>query len=45
MGAMPGVQNAAGFTRVIESEIKRWALKPAAAAPGSATGATTARRP
>ena len=34
MGAIPGVQNAAGFTRVIESEIKRWALKPAAAAPG-----------
>lgn len=28
MGAMPGVQNAAGFTRVIEAETKRWAPKP-----------------
>jgi len=32
MGAMPGVQNAAGFTQVIQNEIKRWAVKPGAAA-------------
>jgi tripartite-type tricarboxylate transporter receptor subunit TctC len=28
MGAMPGVQNAAGFTQVIQNEIRRWAPKP-----------------
>ena len=38
MGAMPGVQNAAGFARVIENETKRWASKP-----GAAT--TTAQKP
>lgn len=32
MGAMPGVQNAAGFTQVIAAEIKRWAPQPGAAA-------------
>jgi tripartite-type tricarboxylate transporter receptor subunit TctC len=32
MGAMPGVQNAAGFTQLIKNEIKRWAPKPGAAA-------------
>ncbi len=32
MGAMPGVPNAAGFTQVIQNEIKRWAPKPGAAA-------------
>jgi tripartite-type tricarboxylate transporter receptor subunit TctC len=31
MGAMPGVHNSEGFTRVIQNEIKRWAPKPAAA--------------
>lgn len=31
MGAMPGVQNAAGFTRVIQDEIRRWAPKAGAA--------------
>jgi hypothetical protein len=31
MGAMPGVQNANGFTQVIRNEIKRWAPKPGAA--------------
>ena len=50
LGAMPGVQNAAGFTQVIQNEIKRWAPKPgAAAAAGAAPPApstmTTARKP
>ena len=36
MGAMPGVQNAAGFTQVIQNEIKRWA--PKAGAAGAAGG-------
>ena len=40
MGAMPGVQNAAGFTQVIKNEIKRWAPKPGAA--GAAVAATMA---
>ena len=31
MGAMPGVQNAAGFTQVIQNEIRRWAPKAGAA--------------
>lgn len=42
MGAMPGVQNAAGFTRVIEAETRRWAPKAGAAATAAATTATTA---
>lgn len=42
LGAMPGVQTAAGFTRVIEAESRRWAPKPgAAAASTAATLATT----
>jgi tripartite-type tricarboxylate transporter receptor subunit TctC len=45
MGATPGVHHAAGFTRVIESETKRWALSPGAVAAGAATPATTAQRP
>lgn len=51
MGAMPGVQNAAGFTQVIRDEIQRWAPRPGAAAtsgPASAAGAvasTTGARP
>jgi tripartite-type tricarboxylate transporter receptor subunit TctC len=40
MGAMPGVPNAAGFTRVIQDEIKRWAPKP-----GPATTDASAQRP
>lgn len=32
MGAMPGVQNAAGFAQLIGNEIKRWAPKPGVAA-------------
>lgn len=46
MGAMPGVQDAAGFARVIEAETRRWAPKPGAAgvAPAAAA-ATTARQP
>jgi tripartite-type tricarboxylate transporter receptor subunit TctC len=40
IGAMPGVQNAAGFGRVIESETKRWAPKPGTA--GAATAAPSA---
>jgi len=43
MGAMPGVQNAAGFTQVIKNEIKRWAPKPGAA--GAAVAATTSAAP
>ena len=31
MGAMPGVQNAAGFTQVIQNEIRRWAPRAGAA--------------
>jgi tripartite-type tricarboxylate transporter receptor subunit TctC len=51
MGAMPGVQNAAGFTQVIQNEIKRWAPRPgaagaaAAAAPGMAAATITAQKP
>ena len=48
LGAMPGVQNAAGFTQVIQNEIKRWAPKPGAAAAGMAnpvTVAATAQKP
>lgn len=40
MGATPGVQDAAGFTQVIRTEIKRWAPKPGVN--GTATGTTTA---
>ncbi|MDE2367928.1 MAG: hypothetical protein KGN16_03070 [Burkholderiales bacterium] len=40
MGAMPGVQDAAGFTQVIRNEIQRWAPKAQAAA--AAVVATTA---
>jgi len=40
MGAMPGVQNAAGFTQVIKNEVLRWAPKPGVA--GAAAAATTA---
>ena len=36
MGAMPGVQNAAGFAQVIQNEIRRWA--PTAGAAGAAGG-------
>lgn len=36
MGAMPGVQNAAGFTQVIQAEMKRWAPKPGATAAAAA---------
>jgi tripartite-type tricarboxylate transporter receptor subunit TctC len=43
MGAMPGVMNPAGFTRVIEAETRRWAPKPVAAAAVPAT--TTAQKP
>ncbi len=48
MGAMPGVQNAAGFTQVIQNEIKRWAPKPGsavAAAPSPAAVTTTVQKP
>ena len=41
MGAMPGVQNAAGFARVIESETRRWSARPAAAAAAATPAATT----
>ncbi|MBL8346155.1 MAG: tripartite tricarboxylate transporter substrate binding protein [Rubrivivax sp.] len=44
MGAMPGVQNAAGFVRVIDTETKRWAPKPGAAA-AAAAATTTAQKP
>ncbi len=40
MGAMPGAQNAAGFTRVIQEEIKRWAPKTGATADTASTTAT-----
>ncbi len=42
MGAMPGVQNAAGFARVIENETKRWAPKPGTASAAAAAAAPTA---
>jgi tripartite-type tricarboxylate transporter receptor subunit TctC len=49
MGAMPGVQDAAGFTQLIKNEIKRWAPKPgaagAAAATTSAVPVTMAQKP
>jgi tripartite-type tricarboxylate transporter receptor subunit TctC len=37
LGAMPGVPNAAGFTQVIQNEIKRWAPKAGASAAALAT--------
>lgn len=48
MGAMPGVQNAAGFAQVIQNEIRRWAPKAGAAAAAAATPAApalTAQKP
>jgi len=39
MGAMPGVQNAAGFARVIENETRRWTPKAGAAGAMTATAA------
>lgn len=39
MGAMPGVMNPTGLTRVIEAETRRWAPKSGVA--GTAVGATT----
>jgi tripartite-type tricarboxylate transporter receptor subunit TctC len=45
MGAMPGVQNAAGFARVIENETQRWAPKPGAAGAVAATAAPVAAPP
>lgn len=45
MGAMPGVQNAAGFTQVIKNEIKRWAPKPGAVATAAAPSTSTAQKP
>jgi tripartite-type tricarboxylate transporter receptor subunit TctC len=52
LGAMPRVQHAAGFAQVIQSETRRWALKPgsagaAAAAAGLAPSGsiTTAQKP
>jgi len=44
MGAMPGVQTAAGFVRVIETETKRWAPKLGAAV-AAAAATTTAQKP
>ncbi|OYV02086.1 MAG: hypothetical protein CFE45_01955 [Burkholderiales bacterium PBB5] len=43
MGAIPGVQDAAGFTQVIKNEIKRWA--PRAGATGAAATATSSPAP
>jgi tripartite-type tricarboxylate transporter receptor subunit TctC len=45
MGATPGVQNAAGFTQVIQNEIRRWAPRPGAAGVAAAAAAgTTAQK-
>lgn len=44
MGAMPGAQNAAGFTRVIQDEIKRWAPQTGATV-GTATASATPSAP
>lgn len=43
MGAMPGVQSAAGFTKVIQDEIRRWAPKPGAAVAAPSISAVAAR--
>ncbi len=51
LGAMPGVQTAAGLRQVIEIETRRWAPKPGAAgagavaAPSPAPATTTAQKP
>ncbi len=45
MGAMPGVQNAAGFTQVIKNEISRWAPKAVAVGPSAAATAVVAQKP
>ena len=45
MGAMPGTQNAAGFTRIIQDEIKRWAPKPGAAGAATTQPALAATAP
>jgi tripartite-type tricarboxylate transporter receptor subunit TctC len=45
MGAMPGVQTAAGFARVIDNETKRWAPKAGAAAGAAVPSTTTAQKP
>jgi tripartite-type tricarboxylate transporter receptor subunit TctC len=42
MGAVPGAQNSAGFTRVIQDETRRWAPKPGATV---AATTTTAQKP
>lgn len=42
MGATPGAQNAADFTRVIREEIRRWAPAPGASAAAPAAGAASA---
>jgi hypothetical protein len=42
MGAVPGVQDSAGFTRVIQDETRRWAPKPGATV---AATTTTAQKP
>jgi tripartite-type tricarboxylate transporter receptor subunit TctC len=44
MGAMPGAQNSAGFTRVIQDEARRWAPRPGATAAAMAVP-TTAQKP
>jgi len=44
MGAMPGAQNAAGFTRVIQDEIKRWAPQTGATV-GTASATPSAPKP
>lgn len=41
MGAMPGVQNAAGFAQVIKDEIRRWAPTAGAAAAPALTAAAS----
>jgi tripartite-type tricarboxylate transporter receptor subunit TctC len=45
MGAMPGVQNAAGFAQLIKNEIKRWAPKPGAAGAAATAATTMAQKP
>jgi tripartite-type tricarboxylate transporter receptor subunit TctC len=45
MGAMPGVQNATGFTQVIKNEMTRWAPRPEAAGTSAAAATTTIAPP
>ncbi|MBL8343296.1 MAG: tripartite tricarboxylate transporter substrate binding protein [Rubrivivax sp.] len=45
LGAMPGEQNAAGLTRIIQDETRRWAPKADAAAAAPAPPTTTAQKP